>query len=214
MYLGDFDPGAIIDKKFTTTRGDTGAPATLAGTPAIKVYKNNSTTESTSGVTLSVDFDSVTGLNNLRVDTSSDGTFYAAGSNFQAVITAGTVNSVSVVGYVVLEFSIQNRSQNSALDQVQATVDALPTPADIAEYLEANAVLPAKFASIPTEPASAPTWGVSDGDAFLSYLYALAVNQLQETATTQTLSNAAGDTVIGTAAVSDDDTTATRGRFS
>lgn len=108
-YYGDLNPGDIIDIKFTTVR-DTGAPFTLAGTPAVSIYKDNSTTQSTSGVTLSVDFDSVTGLHNLRVDTASDGTFYSAGSNFQSVITAGTVNSVSVVGYVVGSFSLQARS--------------------------------------------------------------------------------------------------------
>lgn len=108
-YLGDFVTGVTIDTKFCTVQS-TGAPATLSGTPAISIYKDNSTTQSTSGVTLSADFDAVTGLNNLRIDTSADGTFYSAGSNFQAVITTGTVNSVSVVGYVVAEFSLQNRS--------------------------------------------------------------------------------------------------------
>jgi hypothetical protein len=110
MYIGDFRTGVTIDHKFTTRQFSTGTPFTLAGTPAISVYKDNSTSQSTSGVTLSADFDSVTGLNNVRVDTSSDGTFYAAGSNFQLVITAGTVDSVSVVGEVIGSFSLENRS--------------------------------------------------------------------------------------------------------
>lgn len=108
-YLGDFLAGVTLDHKFCTVT-TTGAPTTLAGTPAISVYKDNSTTQSTSGVTLSVDFDSVTGLNNVRIDLSSDGSFYAAGSNFQVVITTGTVGGTSVVGYVVASFSILNRS--------------------------------------------------------------------------------------------------------
>lgn len=109
-YLGDINTSDIIDTKFTTVAASTGAPTTLSGTPAISVYKDNSTTQSTSGVTLSVDFDSVTGLNNVRIDTSSDGSFYAAGSNFQIVITTGTVGGTSAVGYVVGEFSIQKRA--------------------------------------------------------------------------------------------------------
>lgn len=109
-WRGDFAPSSIIDFKFTTRRFSTGAPFTLAGTPAVSVYKDNSTTQSTSGVTLTVDFDTVTGLNHVRIDTSADGTFYSAGSNFQVVITAGTVDSVSVVGEAVGEFSLNNRS--------------------------------------------------------------------------------------------------------
>jgi len=108
-YIGDFATGVTLDHKFTTVT-TTGAPTQLAGTPAISVYKDNSTTQSTSGVTLTVDFDTVTGLNNVRIDTSSDGTFYSAGSNFQIVITTGTVGGTSVVGYVVGSFSLANRS--------------------------------------------------------------------------------------------------------
>lgn len=108
-YIGDFDASDIVDLKFTTV-GTTGAPTTLAGTPAISVYKDNSTTQSTTGVTLTVDFDSVTGLHHVRIDTSADGSFYAAGSDFQVVITTGTVGGTSVVGYVVGAFSIRNRA--------------------------------------------------------------------------------------------------------
>lgn len=106
-YLGDYAAGDIVDFKFTTRRFSTGAPYTLGGTPALGVYKSNSDTQSTSGVTLTVDFDSVTGMNHVRVDTSSDGTFYADGSQFSVVITTGTVDSVSVVGEVVGRFTLR-----------------------------------------------------------------------------------------------------------
>ena len=105
-HLGDYSPSQIIYGKFTTFRPSTGAAHTLAGTPALSVYKDNSATQSTSGVTLTVDFDSVTGLHHFAIDTSADGAFYAAGSNFDVVVTAGTVDSVSVVGTVVASFSI------------------------------------------------------------------------------------------------------------
>lgn len=106
-YLGNIAEDATIDFKFTT-HDDTGLPATLAGTPALSVYKANGTTESTAGITLTADFDSRTGLNHVRIDTSADA-FYATGNDYQVVITTGTVDSVSVVGYVVAEFSIENR---------------------------------------------------------------------------------------------------------
>lgn len=109
MYLDDYNLSAIVDFKFTT-RKSTGLPTTLSGTPAVKVYKTNSTTETATGVTLTADFDSVTGLNHVRIDLSTDGTFYASGCDFSVVITAGTVDSISVVGETVAVFSILNRS--------------------------------------------------------------------------------------------------------
>jgi hypothetical protein len=107
MSLGDFDAGATLYFKFTTFRPSTGAPFTLAGSPAISVYKDASTTQSTSGVTLTADFDSVTGLNHVAIDTSADGAFYAAGSFFDVVVTTGTVDSVSAVGVVVGRFTLR-----------------------------------------------------------------------------------------------------------
>jgi hypothetical protein len=107
-YLGDFALGKTFDLKFTTV-DDTGAPTTLSGTPAISIYPDNSTTEITAGITLSVDFDSRTGLNNVRVVATS-GNGYAAGTNYSVVITTGTVGGTSVVGYVVGSFSLEARS--------------------------------------------------------------------------------------------------------
>lgn len=105
MYLGDYAAGSMIDFKFPTLNLS-GVPTTLLGTPAISVYKANLTTQSVAGVALTVDFDSLTGLNHVRLDTSADGTFYAAGSQYDVVITAGLVNLVSVVGQVVGRFTL------------------------------------------------------------------------------------------------------------
>jgi hypothetical protein len=105
MSLGDFDTSSVIYFKFTTFRPSTGAPFTLAGTPALSVYKDASTTQTTTGVTLAADFDSVTGLNHVAIDTSD--AFYAAGSFFDVVITTGTVDSVSAVGTVVGRFTLR-----------------------------------------------------------------------------------------------------------
>lgn len=107
-HLGDYDAAAVIYHKFTTYRPSTGAAFTLAGTPAVSIYKDNNTTQTTTGVTLTADFDSVAGLNHLTIDTAD--AFYAAGSFFQAVITTGTVDSVSVVGSVVASWTIRKDS--------------------------------------------------------------------------------------------------------
>lgn len=108
--LGDYAPATNICGKFSTFRPSTGAAFTLGGTPALSVYKDNSTTQSTTGITLTADFDAVTGLNHYCIDTSADGTFYAAGSNFDVVITTGTVDSVSVVGAAVGSFRLNKES--------------------------------------------------------------------------------------------------------
>lgn len=108
-YKGDFVPGSTIHLKFPTV-DTTSVPYTLAGSPAISAYKDGSATESTAGITLTVAFDSLAGLNHVAVDTSANGTFYAAGSDFTLVITSGSANGTSVVGMPVGSFSINNRT--------------------------------------------------------------------------------------------------------
>ena len=115
--LGDFDLSTVVYGKFNTFRPSTGAPFTLGGTPVLSVYKDNSTTQSTTGVTLTVDFDSLTGLHHFAVDTSADGTFYSSGSFFDIVITTGTVDGVSLVGTTVASFTLR---KNSALKPATA----------------------------------------------------------------------------------------------
>jgi len=115
-YLGNLTEDQIIDFKFSTHKAD-GTPITLAN-GAVKVYKGNATdTEINTGVTLSVDFDGVTGLHNVNIDTSA-AAFYAVANDYSVVITAGTVDSVSVVGTVLATFSIENRL--NVLDELTA----------------------------------------------------------------------------------------------
>lgn len=105
-YIGDFPLGATFDLKFTTRTFSTGAPGTMSS-GAVAAYVDNSATEITAGITLTADFDSRTGLNHLRV-VASGGNGFASGSNYQLVLTAGTVGGVSVVGEVIAHFSIDN----------------------------------------------------------------------------------------------------------
>jgi hypothetical protein len=109
-YYGDIALGDTIDIKFTTRRFSTGAPHELAGAPAVAAYVGNGTTEiSGAAVALTADFDGRTGLNNVRVQATS-GNGFSVGTNVQLVITAGTVDSVSVAGEVIGSFSIEARS--------------------------------------------------------------------------------------------------------
>lgn len=131
-YYGDIRLGDTIDIKFTT-RQISGAPFTLGGTPVVSAYPSNSTTQLTAGITLSVDFDTVTGLNNVNVVATS-GNGYATATNYALVITTGTVNSVSVAGEVIGSFSIEARSA------LMPTTAARTLVVDAAGLADANAV--------------------------------------------------------------------------
>jgi hypothetical protein len=100
MFLGDYAIGETVVFYFTTTEPDTGAPATLSGTPALSAYVGASDTQLTAGITLAADADSVTGLNRVTaVLTTGNG--YADNTDVTFVITTGTVDGNSAVGYVV-----------------------------------------------------------------------------------------------------------------
>ncbi len=228
-HLGDFDASAVIYGKFTTFRPSTGAAYTLGGTPALSVYKDNSTTQSTTGVTLTVDFDSVTGLHHFAIDTSADGTFYAAGSFFDIVITTGTVDSVSVVGSVVGSFTLR---KTSALKPTTAgrTLDVSSTGEAGVDWANVGsptttlaltgtsistvadgALTAAKFGSL-TAPSAVPAAAPTLFDA-IAWLFTLGRNKITQTATTQLVRNDGDSATIGTSTVSDDGTTFTRGKF-
>lgn len=111
-YCGDLKLGDTLHFKFTTV-GTSGAPTQLAGGPVISAYPTNNVTQITAGITLTIDFDGVTGLNHVQVVASTGNGFLAA-TDYTLVITTGTVGGTPVVGYDVASFSIQNRVQTVA----------------------------------------------------------------------------------------------------
>lgn len=131
-YQGDPTPGATLRFPFNTLDADE-APTTLAGSPSLAVYKDDGTTESTAGVSLSVDHDGKTGLNIAIIDTSADGSFYSAGSNFSVVIAAGTVDGFSVVNRLVGSFSLRKSSAYAAVAAL-----SIPTASDVATAVWAS----------------------------------------------------------------------------
>jgi hypothetical protein len=107
-YVGDFSKNDTITFMFTTFRPSTGAPFLLGGTPVVSVYKDNNTIQDTAGVTLTTNYDGVTGLNFVSINTT--GTFYVDSSSYECVITTGTVDSVSVVGSCVGRFTMRDQA--------------------------------------------------------------------------------------------------------
>lgn len=230
-HYGDYDLSTVVYGKFTTYRPSTGASYTLAGSPVLSVYKDASDTQSTTGVTLTADFDGVTGLNHFAVDTSADGTFYSAGSFFHVVITTGTVDSVSVTGSVVASFTLRKDSSlkpttaGRALD-VSAGGEAGLDWANIGSPTTAqglsgttiawNAAWDAEVESevndalntaIPELSAGAPTATPTIRTGIM-LPYMTLRNEVTTTASAKTISNDAG-AVIATKALSDDGSTYT-----
>lgn len=104
QQLSDILLGGTMDFKFTT-RNSSGTPTSLTG-GAVAAYPGNSVAEITAGITLSTDWDGRTGLNNVEVAASS-ANGYATATRYALVMTAGTVDGVSVAGYVIAEFSVE-----------------------------------------------------------------------------------------------------------
>lgn len=113
MYLGDFPTSAMIDFNWSSNASD-GASVTRATNGTVSVYKANGTTQSTSGVTDTEDFDGLTGIHHCRIDTSADGTFYAAGGEFSVVLSAATIDG-ETVNAVLGHFSIERSGGALAL---------------------------------------------------------------------------------------------------
>ncbi len=90
---------------FTTRAFATGIPTALLGTPAIDIYEDVTATPIITGETLTVSLNSVVGFNMLTV-TATAATGFGAGQSYTAIIQAGTVDSVSVVGEVVAHFTL------------------------------------------------------------------------------------------------------------
>lgn len=139
-YIGDFvEDFTTLSFKFLTTsvaNNTAGVPVTLAGTPVVSVYKEGVLVQSVAGVTLTVDFDSIVGLNHVLLDLSADA-FYAPHADYEVIITTGTVSGDSVVGRIVAAFSIENRSLQKAL----AIVSNIATGAAAAATSAESAVI-------------------------------------------------------------------------
>jgi len=90
---------------FTTRAFATGIPTVLAGTPAIDIYEDAGTTPVITGETLVVSLNSVVGFNMITT-TATAATGFEAGKSYTAIIQAGTVGGVSVVGEVVAHFTL------------------------------------------------------------------------------------------------------------
>ncbi len=113
-YLGDFKEDSTVYVIFNTNDGD-GASTTITNlaTTDIHIHKDGSVTQKTAddGITLSINFDSVTGNHLIAIDTSDDTNdvgFWVAGADYQVRIEGVTVNGQTINVWIG-SFSIENR---------------------------------------------------------------------------------------------------------
>lgn len=125
MYLGDYVSGATIDFKWSSNAAD-GSSITRATNGTIYVYKANGTTETTTGVTDTEDFDSRTGIHHVRIATTD--AFYATGNDYAVVLAGATIDG-KTVNAVLAHFSIENRNQRVDVRQWNGTAVATPATA-------------------------------------------------------------------------------------
>jgi len=107
-YLGDFRSAKVVRKMFNTN-AVAGESITMATDGTISAYKDGGTTQSTAGITFTENFDGLTGVHLVAVDTSADGTFYSAGSDFEIVLSGATIDT-KAINATLFSFSLQNRS--------------------------------------------------------------------------------------------------------
>jgi hypothetical protein len=102
--MRDITLGDTIYREFSTRAFGTGIPTTLLGSPVVS-WSENGGVNSSSGVTLTVDLNSITG-NHLLTIVATSGNGFENGKDYSFKITAGTVAGVSVVGEKIESFSI------------------------------------------------------------------------------------------------------------
>ncbi len=117
MSVPDYPVGVTLDFKFTTRQFSTGAPFAF-DSGAVEVYEDNDITQITVGDTLTLEFDGVTGLHNIRI-VATGGNGFEAGKSYSVVVSAGTVDSVSVVGEVIQQFTLDRSA--AAVDLANGT---------------------------------------------------------------------------------------------
>ena len=146
QYLGDFAANATVDFMWSSNGAD-GASITRATNGTISVYKGNSTTQTTTGVTDTEDFDSLTGIHHCRIATTD--AFYATGNNFMVVLSGATIDG-KTVNAVLAQFSIQNRYPSVA--DVQSGLATAAAVTTVAGYIDTEVA--AILAAVDTEVAA------------------------------------------------------------
>jgi hypothetical protein len=101
--MPDWPAGTVLER--TIHFHASGLPMDI-DTPVVVVYKDDALTQITAGASLTPNWDGLTGLHHLTVDTTADAA-YTAGSFYSVVLTSGTLDGVSIAPYVLDEFTLE-----------------------------------------------------------------------------------------------------------
>lgn len=112
-YLGDFPEDFAGLTFYWSSNAIAGESVTRATNGTISVYKDGGTSQSTAGITDTEDFDSLTGVHKVLIDTSADA-FYAAGSEYAAILSAATIDG-KTINAPLAHFSIERAGGALAL---------------------------------------------------------------------------------------------------
>lgn len=215
-FFGDYDTTETVIIPFNTfTSDDPSASATITNLAAgdVEIHKDGGTTQrsSDSGVTVAIDFDSVTGNHIVSIDLSdnSDAGFYAAGSRYQVRVEGTTVDGATVNAWIGV-FSIgcvlrpttdgrtldvnatgeagldlDNTSGTIAASQLAAdciTADKIADDAIAAEHIAAGAIVAATFAADVDAEIAAYVWNAATASYGGAGTYGQAVEDVSITA--------------------------------
>lgn len=165
-YLGDFTYGTTVFHKFTTVNSSAGVPTALSSA-GITVYRDGSTVQDATGVSLTADFDTVTGLNHLAVSMATAG-FYSSAGEYQAVISSGGIGSDNVAGYVIAEWSLERRPSvdaklwgGTAVGGMPSTLSSTEVGAGVWNSTRSNYTASGSFGELVSTSTAAPLLPIS-----------------------------------------------------
>lgn len=114
-YLGDYLDGKTVHGKWNSF-AVAGESVTRATNGEVRAYKNNSTSYTTTGITDTEDFNSLTGVHHFAIDTSASTAFYTPAADYQVVLAGSTIDG-KAINACLGHFSIRNRSNMTIIDR-------------------------------------------------------------------------------------------------
>ena len=162
MWLGDFAFGSTVHFKFTTVNS-TGAPSAFSS-GGVTAYRDGSTVQDTTGITLTSTFDTITGLNHVQIDMSTAG-FYSSAGTYCAVVSSGAA-SEDLTGYVLAHWSLEDRRVLSTAGLETGSTHTATEAADLVwDTTRASHTIAGTFGEIVSTSTGAPNLWVESSAA-------------------------------------------------
>jgi len=162
-YLGNINENDTIEVPFNTFDSD-GASCTITdfANTDVHIHKDGGLTQrnNAAGVTVSIDYDGITGNHLVVIDTSDDtvADFWVTGSNYAVRIEGVTINGQTVNAWIG-SFSIENRymrGTNSAALAATAALEASLSDGSITLHSDYDAAKTAAAAGAQMDLVNAP----------------------------------------------------------